>query len=73
METTKHYIDAETVHNWTQRWTKLSYYANLPETARTAIEAAHLDHHRKGANARELAENIAAQFPEVFTTDGRQA
>ena len=61
------HIDAETIHNWTQRYADLPYYADLPEVVRMAILADHHRHHSQGKNASEAAEQLVARFPEHLT------
>ena len=62
-----HVIDAETVHNWRQRYEDLPHYADLSESCKWAIRGAWDAHHRNGADARQEAERLAAQFPEELT------
>ena len=62
-------IDAETVHNWTQRYAHVRHgqLATLPQDVRAAILRAHLAHHRAGEDAGECAKRLAAQFPVHLT------
>ena len=60
------FIDAETVHNWTQRYHSLPFFADLSHAARDAMLAAFRAHHNDGLNAREAADDLAARFPAEF-------
>ena len=66
MNSSKITLDAELIHNWSQRYSGLPYFNVITASQRAAIQAAHLRHHREGDNAQELAVAITAQFPEVF-------
>jgi len=67
----RYYINAERVHNWTQCYADLPYYADLRAVVRLAIKNAHFAHHRgDGPTAREAAEQLAARFPELELTSG---
>ena len=58
-------IDAETVHNWSQRYIhiKRGQLGNLSQDCRAAILRAHMAHHRDGRDAQELAQELATAFP----------
>ena len=66
MAETRHVVDAETVHNWRNRYHNLPHYADLRTAARAAIVKAHDLHHSKGLDAREAAEGLIRDFPGDF-------
>jgi hypothetical protein len=68
--TMSHVVNAETVHNWTQRYAALPHYADLTPSARAAAMRAHLAHHRDGLSASEAAQNLARDYPDEFTFTG---
>ena len=56
----------ETLHNWSNLYSKLPEYAGLSEKCRSTIKAAELDHHRGTGLAaklttRELADAVVAR------------
>ena len=57
-------ITSEVVHNWLQRHSRVEPYISLPARVRDAIKAASILHHQEGKSARELATELAAQYPE---------
>ena len=61
-------IDAETVHNWRQRYAGLEHYASAPAIFRAAVDAAWKRHHADGANAAEEADALKARFPKLVYT-----
>jgi len=60
-------VDAELVHNYSQRYSHLPYFQALGADSRAALLRAHVRHHREGLNATELAADLCKQFPAVFT------
>lgn len=58
-------IDAEPVHNWSQRYSHIrtGQLGELSQEVRAAILRAHVQHHRDGLNASEAAKALAEQFP----------
>ena len=60
-------LDAETVHNWRNRYADTPFGMALPQYVRAAVMDAHDEHHGKGTNARELADQLCEQFPEYLT------
>jgi len=65
MNTTAMKIDAEIVHNWTQRYihVRTGQLGMLSQDVRAALLRATMSHHRDGRDAQELALELAAQFP----------
>jgi hypothetical protein len=58
-------IDAELIHNWTQRYISMrtGQLAELSQDIRADILRAHMRHHRDGEDATELAAEVAAKHP----------
>lgn len=61
-------VDAEMVHNWPTRYMHVTagQLGELSDEVRAALLRAHRAHNRKGENAQELAEKVAAQFPDAL-------
>ncbi len=64
-------VDAELVHNWTQRYAGVTtgQLGELSEKVRAALLEAHQAHNAKGEDARELAKQLAAQFPDQLEAE----
>ena len=61
-------IDAELVHNWTQRHQHVNtgQLSELTGDQRADILRAHLRHHRDGTDAGEEAQALAAKYSPMF-------
>lgn len=73
METTKtEYrvtIDAELIHNYSQRYINLPYFQKLKfdhPAAEKALRQAHYAHHKTGLNAHTAAQELATRYPAIF-------
>lgn len=58
-------VDAELVHNWSQRYihVRTGQLGELTQDIRADILRAHMRHHRDGTSATEEAMALAAQHP----------
>ncbi|KKN89714.1 hypothetical protein LCGC14_0235600 [marine sediment metagenome] len=61
---TKHYIDAETVHNWIQRYRDLPYFNDLSVGASIAI--AKFNRRKTDMTAGDYARYLCETFPVEF-------
>ena len=61
-------VDAELIHNWSQRYIHLTRGTlyELPQQYRAELMRAHLRHHRDGADATDEARKLAEKYPAVF-------
>jgi len=59
-------MDAETIHNWTQRYKDLPYYADMPSYVVDAIYAAWSRHHNDGTSCGEEAARLKERFAGVL-------
>ena len=67
----KHVMDAETVHNWRNRFEKTAHYADLSAGARLMVGRAHDDHHKTGTRtAGEWAAALIELYPAEFSRTG---
>jgi len=68
VNTTPMKIDAELIHNWSQRYIhiKTGQLGELSQDVRADILRAHMAHNRKGEDAQELAEKLAAKYPGIL-------
>ena len=57
-------LTSEVIHNWSQCWANRGIALDLPTNVRAAIMRAHLRHHNDGADARECAEALSAEWPD---------
>ena len=57
-------VDAEMIHNWSQRYIGLTYgqYAEIPHDIRADLMRAEMRHHR-GSDAQAEANALAAKYP----------
>lgn len=65
MNATAMKIDAELIHNWSQRYIHLTtgQFSGLTQSIRADILRAHMRHHRDGEDAAALAAELAAKYP----------
>ena len=58
-------IDAEIVHNWSQRYihTRTGQLGELSQDIRADLLRAHMRHHRDGTDAADEARALAAKYP----------
>ena len=58
-------VDAEMIHNWTQRYSHLrsGQLGELSSDVRADLLRAHMAHNRDGRDAQELAAELAAKHP----------
>ena len=60
-------VNAEIVHNWSQRYRATPWGMALPPIVRAALDTAHRAHHDNGADAQELANRLAEHYPVALT------
>jgi len=65
-------IDAELVHNWSQRYAGVRHgqLAELTQDQRADILRAHVRHHRDGTDAADEARAIAAKYAPMIYYNG---
>lgn len=69
---TKMRVDAELIHNWPSRYANITngLIGELKFPVRVALMRAHLKHNHHGADAQQMAVEVAAQFPDVLDVEG---
>ena len=65
-------LNAETIHNYIQRYINLPFFQKLKfdnPSAEASLRCAFYAHHNKGLDASELVDKLVKQYPETFINE----